>query len=127
MGRKIKFRVYDGNSMLYQDKYNFLGNNLLSLDFVKSKVIIKNLYDNKDVYFDDKNIFIMQYTGLKDKNRTEIYEVKWKNRENDVFKYAEVFFEDGAFRLYNTYFELNKYENLEVVGNIYENPEICCK
>lgn len=59
MGREIKFKVYDGNSMLYQDKYNFLGNNLLSLDFVKSKVIIKNLYDNKDVYFDDKNIFIM--------------------------------------------------------------------
>ena len=27
----------------------------------------------------------------------------------------------------NTYFELNKYENLEVVGNIFENPEICCK
>lgn len=35
--------------------------------------------------------------------------------------------EQGAFRLYNTYFELNKYGNLEVVGNIYENPEICCK
>ena len=37
---------------------------------------------------------------IKDKNRTEIYEgdiVKWKNRENDVFKYAKVFFEDGAY------------------------------
>ena len=128
--REIKFRIYDGNNMLYQDKYNFLGSNLLSLDFVKSKVIIKNINDNRDIYFDDKNIFIMQYTGLNDKNGTEIYEgdiVKWKNRENDIFKFAKVFFEDGAFRLYNTYFELNKYENLEVVGNIYENPEICCK
>ena len=100
------------------------------LFLISNFLFSQEIYQNKDVYFDDKNIFIMQYTRVKDKNRTEIYEggiVKWKNRENDVFKYAKVFFEDGAFRLYNTYFELNKYENLEVVGNIYENPEICCK
>ena len=108
--REIKFRIWDKKNSVWLKRFNL---NLL------------------DLYIEDLSIVeINQYTGLKDKNRTEIYEgdiVKWKNREKDIFKYAKVFFEDGAFRLYNTYFELNKYENLEVVGNIYENPEICCK
>ena len=108
MSREIKFRIWDKKSGMWLKCFNV---NLLNIG-------------------DLSNVEIMQYTGVKDKNRTEIYEgdiVKWRNRENDVFKYAKVFFEDGAFRLYNTYFELNKYGNLEVVGNIYENPEICCK
>ena len=106
--REIKFRVWDKINRMWLKRFNV---NLLDIGVFS-------------------NVEIMQYTGLKDKNGKEIYEgdiISWKSDYEDAFKCAKVFFEDGAFRLYNPYFELNEYENLEVVGNIYENPEICCK
>ena len=126
--REIKFRVWDNIKKLYlkEEKNEIL---LLSND-ENTPVFKLNLSNNIYDFFEKETVEIEFFTGLKDKNDNEIYEgdiVKWENRENDVFNYAKVFFEDGAFRLYNVYFELNKYENLEVVGNIYENPEICCK
>lgn len=73
------------------------------------------------------NIELMQYTGLKDKNNKEIY-------EGDVIKYTTwfkgyestysinyniVFYDNGHFSpLYNS-----DIIEIEVIGNIYENPE----
>jgi len=69
----------------------------------------------------------MQYTGLKDKNGKEIYEgdiVKIEGFINHV-----VGFEDGAFRWMNVGPYLPIAERIserecEVIGNIYENPEL---
>ncbi|KKL80953.1 hypothetical protein LCGC14_1999640 [marine sediment metagenome] len=88
---------------------------------------------------------LMQYTGLKDKNGKEIY-------EGDIFTagywgtvgyYGEDTFvvelEQGAFRGFMQEYHKNKkerwshstplykLENLEVIGNIYENPELLDK
>ena len=82
----------------------------------------------------------MQYTGLKDKNGNEIYEgdivaiafwngVDMADIENGVIKWHE---ESSAFKWFSGEpSDANNYwlthadsKHREVVGNIYENPEI---
>lgn len=84
---------------------------------------------------------LMQYTGLKDKNGKEIYEgdiVHCTELRNDKISehVSDVFFEDGCWLVHEGKMcdvELYLYENkptklplteIEVIGNIYENPEL---
>jgi hypothetical protein len=70
----------------------------------------------------------MQFTGLLDKNGKEIY-------EGDIFEgsFSSVYkvkWDDETCSWYvhdvtrGLGFPLRKIENLEIIGNIYENPEL---
>ena len=82
---------------------------------------------------------IMQFTGLKDKKGKEIYEGDvilskyFDDRINEyVERKAEVIFEDGCFQVKKEYWKpllisiiaVEKTWTIEVIGNIYENPEL---
>lgn len=148
MNREIKFRAYDKDyeRMTYFDDEDYLYQCpfILRLEQVFKKD--SNYDDYEDFEYKDvtDKLELMQYTGLKDKNGKEIYEgdiVKIHKHSYDYgFKEDEIGqikFLDGAFGFYrektkneyyfndlsteNGYGELEYYE---VIGNIYENPEL---
>lgn len=131
--REIKFRVLINNRIYYQDKYDKYGDNLTSIDICKKTITITEFYNYKDVYrFDDEEVKLMQYTGVKDKNGKEIYEKDIVSCNK--YKNIVVFFENGCFKVrypkndttniictLDTFLE--KYK-CKISGNVYENPEL---
>jgi uncharacterized phage protein (TIGR01671 family) len=92
---------------------------------------------------DQRCLELMQFTGLLDKNGKEIYEgdvVRYITRsyggfsDVDVTVTGKVYFDYGSFeikviykeppRLVNNLSKLNYKYSIEVIGNIYENPEL---
>ena len=111
MTREIKFRAWDklSSQMLYSDYTHTAG-----LEVFFKAVRLNNGKDLSDV---------MQYTGLKDKNGKEIYEgdiVRGKNLED--FDWVEVvrFLDNG----WQPFIEHRAMTEFEIIGNIYENPEL---
>ena len=90
-------------------------------------VTVDGWCDNFEV---GKQAVLMQSTGLKDKNGVEIFEgdiVRW----HDVVTWDySVTFKDGVFCISDdpssNFYHLNEDINgkFEVIGNIYENPEL---
>ena len=134
--REIKYRMWNKK----EKKMYKVG----VLDFDDEKAYIKNYlsYTVSNYMFED--IELMQYTGLHDKNGKEIYEgeiIKIKYRKG--FKFGEPIYEIFIAKVnYNSAYtsfvtencnpenicheceNLGDYKDIEVIGNIYENPEL---
>lgn len=103
------------------------------IDFMNEVInYIDNDYENNEqeiigAYFE--NIKLMQYTGLKDKNNKEIYEGDIVTLHNSKYKIifnskeAGFVLRDDKFEM-NIPFTNNNNKRMEVIGNIYENPEL---
>jgi uncharacterized phage protein (TIGR01671 family) len=142
--REIKFRAWDSSEskMIYLDdqsmsvEINFL-NNWTYNHKTYWEVVTKEGepgYPNMSQYFDSRNDenVLMQYTGLKDKNGKEIYEGDILNMTYhgsvSIVKpeiKGVVGFERCSFIIEENGISLGKIgRSLEVIGNIYENPEL---
>lgn len=128
--REIKFRAWDkdNDQMIYD-----FG---LTPEYIPYQIPQGDESDDPAnySYYDDAEL--MQYTGLKDKNGTDVYEGdilgfdKWKG---EYYAIAPVVYERGCFEVYIK--RIAESHNLqlgtlsllaesEVIGNIYENPEL---
>ena len=121
MSREIKFRAWRENKMHYNITTAHYEHNAMSGSG-------GDLWDFAEWMKWSK---VMQYTGLKDKDGKEIYEgdivkVTSDEYENDNFV-ASVIFDEGSFLTYinsNDIRGLWSGEDIEVIGNIFENSEL---
>lgn len=134
--REIKFRVWDKelNIMSYDNDdllVMFLGKDICVAYDTPAGDGVVNSYE------------LMQYTGIKDKNEKEIYEgdiVKFIDEEvtysdcgydyDEFINTGRVIFNDKlmGWDITNRNMDLEEIwhysEYIEVIGNIYENPEL---
>lgn len=122
--RDIKFRAWDNQNKQMLDVQEL---NFEDCFYGGEMQIRTTMYSD---YFDCREMPLMQYTGLHDKNGKEIY-------EGDIVKCS--FYPDFIFEIKFTelcwymrkiptseHINLSDvlYEDLEVIGNIYDNPEL---
>lgn len=121
MQREIKFRVWNGSKMLGMKEIGFI------------PPLHSNMAPTLHDAFESmkKGMHIMQFTGLKDKTGREIYEgdVVRDHREGTKFEMKFGCSDDviGFFGedLIQMRYGLNLGNSeMEVIGNIYENPEL---
>ena len=147
--REIKFRAWDkiGKFMAYLENVEVIGSGMsesshrfafdVNIQFSIPSIDMRGKYQEDKSFFDLSNIKLMQYTGLKDKRGKEIYEgdiLKVFDDNEVIDETLKVQWEeDGAgfnmVSLDGKYleWEYNPFTadfDMEILGNIYENPEL---
>lgn len=126
--RDLKFRVWDKQ----EKKMSPVANISFGDDGVAQTIMVESAPKAKHYHaiVHGENGILLQCTGLKDKAGKEIY-------EGDILRLVEhmplsgieiweVFWNDGLWSLRNNEYEYNAidWEDSNVIGNIWEHPEL---
>ena len=132
--REIKFRAWDKDN-----KEMF--NPVISFGDGVYKLVVIDIEKERSYLAKIDNAEIMQYTGVKDKNGKEIFEgdiVAFEDSDGG-YEYPDVVVNTGiveygefgfyftdrvAAEMYDFYIKDGRCDDVEVIGNIYENQEI---
>ena len=119
--REIKFRIWDKDRKVMA--------NVSNIDFLTGQVQMNGDGNMHSERVSGDKVILLQYTGLKDKNGVEIYEGDIVECFNDGL--SEVLFRKGSFGMFTytskgvDFYTFNEvYGFCEIIGNIYENPEL---
>ena len=125
MSREIKFRAWKLDGEMHKP---FDLTNLVSDEYAGESWLDcgDGLHIDHRTGWD--SLKIMQYTGLKDKNGREIYEgdilkIYYENNQNSYFKEVK-WLNDRINKGRWDALDNCVFTSCEVVGNIYENPEL---
>jgi len=138
--RKIKFRAWASNDNYPEGKMFYPGDKTFAVTFF-GDVIHSSKSDGSEYCWARiafNGLKLMQYTGLKDKDGNEIYEGDILQADNSEVGWCV--YHNGCFSWFNgaSHWHLlkqahdsqpydsiiKKCDDIEVIGNIYENPEL---
>ena len=129
MKRELKFRVWTGNGMEHDVTVGKFGTFYVNpeakgdgLDPKDTASLTPNTTKYNEVHP------VMQFTGLLDKNGKEIYEGDICKSKSGLFhvEYVNAGFSLKSLnkKCRNWAFTQNSAKSIEVIGSIYENPEL---
>jgi uncharacterized phage protein (TIGR01671 family) len=131
--REIKFRAYIKSQkiMIYPHGFNAPQLDKSGQGELKIQLFGKNAFDNNVYEGDAEDVELMQFTGLKDINKIEIYEGDIVTARDVRHKSSKIIrgiidYANGSFCINDgicTHYRWIDY-GVEVIGNIYENSEL---
>ena len=125
--RELKFRAWSKTSKKYNYKVLVGNNNPKDKNYTCNLI----LSDGKWLHFDEFCGDIEQYTGVKDKNGTEIYEgdIIKVERDGTIYRVEWLYSGFGLEPRHNAPYypslgNVELREKIEVIGNVHQNPEL---